>query len=263
VDGDVQGPTGVDLLLVDEEGRPVFVDVVLEVPTAIPVRVFEHMRWFEENHRLLLRAYAADGVVKVENPVLVFVASRFPASVLSAVRSMPGMPVRLVRAEFFLIDGAAEVLLEDVTPEADVRVSAPVTRRVDDMAGSGADPASVIESDAVRALLSLFRSGVDGLDGRMAVTESDDSITFGVGGSRLAEVAVSPGSFTVSPGDGLGNPIVVSDRVSLERAMNAVVSLFVREGQESGGNGQGGGVDLSAEERATLAEVWDGARSSG
>ena len=264
VDSDVQGPTGVDLLLVDDEGRPVFVDVLLSDAAAIPTRVFEHTRWLRENRRLLLRAYANEGLVRIEDPVFVFVGSRFPSSVLAAVGSMPEVPVRLVRAEFFLIDGAAEVLLEDVTPAEADRISVEVARRTSDMRAAESDPRNVIESEAVRALLALFRSGVDGLDGRMTARDMDDRICFTIGDQQLAEVVVSPGSFTVSPGDGLSNPIVVSDRVSLERALNSVVSLFVRDEQAGGGgNGQDGGVELSDNERAVLSEIWNGAGVPG
>ncbi len=258
VDADIQGPTGVDLLLVDDDGRPVFVDVVLDSAGEVPTRIFDHTRWYEQNRRLFLKAYTNDGVVRIEDPVFVFVASRFPASVLEVVRAMPDVPVRLVRAEYFLIDGTAEVLLEDVTPSAQERISTSVARRTDDMsAGSEAAPRDIIESAAVRTLLALFRSGVDGLDGRIATTESDEGISFRMGDRRLADVAVSPGSFTVSPGDGLINPIVVSDRVSLERALNSVVSLFVREERPSdGGNGRGSDVKLADGEESVLSEVW-------
>jgi hypothetical protein len=195
VDADVQGPTGVDLLLVDDDGRPVFVDVVLDSAGEVPTRIFDHTRWYEQNRRLFLRAYTNDGVVRIEDPVFVFVASRFPASVLEVVRAMPDVPVRLVRAEYFLIDGAAEVLLEDVTPSVQERISTSVARRTDDMsAGGESTPRDIIESDAVRALLALFRSGVDGLDGRIATTESDEGISFRMDDRRLADVAVSPGS---------------------------------------------------------------------
>ena len=258
VDADVQGPTGVDLLLVDDDGRPVFIDVVLDGAGDIPTRIFDHARWYEQNRRLFLKAYANDGVVRIEDPVFVFVGSRFPASVLEAIRAMPGVPVRLVRAEYFLIDGAAEVLLEDVTPSVQERVSTSVARRTDDMSVGGESRSrNVIESEAVRTLLALFRSGVDGLDGRIATAESDGRISFSMGERRLAEVAVSPGSFTVSPGDGLINPIVVSDRVSLERALNSVVSLFVREERTAdGGNGQGPDAELTDDERSALSDIW-------
>ncbi len=258
VDADMQGPTGVDLLLVDDDGRPVFVDVVLDSAGDVPTRIFDHTRWYEQSRRLFLKAYTSDGVVRTEDPVFVFVASRFPASVLEVVRAMPDVPVRLVRAEYFLIDGAAEVLLEDVTPSVQERISTSVARRTNDMcAGGEAAPGDIIESDAVRTLLALFRSGVDGLDGRIAATESDGGISFRVGDRRLADVAVSPGSFTVSPGDGLINPIVVSDRVSLERALNSVVSLFVREERpRDGGNGQGSDVALADDEQSVLSEIW-------
>jgi hypothetical protein len=263
-DADVQGPTGVDLLLVDDDGRPVFVDIVLESAGEVPTRIFDHTRWFEQNRRLLLKAYAEEGVVRIENPVFVFVGSRFPASVLAAVAAMSGIQVRLVRAESFLIDGAAEILLEDVTPSASKAVSTPVARRADEMSGGEAKSRMVIESETVRALLALFRSGVDGLDGRIIVREASDRISFAVGGRGLAEVVLSPGSFTVSPGDGLVNPIVVSDRVSLERALNAVVSLFVREERSGdGGNGRGGAADLADDEREALAEIWAGGAHAG
>jgi hypothetical protein len=224
----------------------------------VPIRIFDHTRWYEQNRRLFLKAYANDGVVRIEDPVFVFVASRFPASVLEVIRAMPDVPVRLVRAEYFLIDGAAEVLLEDVTPSVQERISTSVARRTDDMsAGREATPRDIIESDAVRTLLALFRSGVDGLDGRIATTESDEGISFRMGDRRLADVAVSPGSFTVSPGDGLINPIVVSDRVSLERALNSVVSLFVREERPSdGGNGRGSDVELADDEQSVLSDIW-------
>ncbi len=258
VDADVQGPTGVDLLFVDDDGRPVFVDVVLDSAGEVPTRIFDHTRWYEQNRRLFLKAYTNDGVVRIEDPVFVFVASRFPASVLEVVRAMPDVPVQLVRAEYFLIDGAAEVLLEDVTPSVQERISTSVARRTDDVsAGGESTPRDIIESDAVRTLLALFRSGVDGLDGRIATTESDEGISFRMGDRRLADVAVSPGSFTVSPGDGLINPIVVSDRVSLERALNSVVSLFVREERpRDGGNGQGSDVELADDERLVLSDIW-------
>ncbi|MCK4915666.1 MAG: hypothetical protein KAS89_05815, partial [Candidatus Eisenbacteria sp.] len=200
VDADVRGPTGVDLLLVDDDGRPVFVDVVLDSAGEVPTRIFDHTRWYEQNRRLFLKAYTNDGVVRIEDPVFVFVASRFPASVLEVVRAMPDVPVRLVRAEYFLIDGAAEVLLEDMTPSVQERISTSVARRTDDVsAGGESTPRDIIESDAVRTLLALFTSGVDGLDGRIATTESDEGISFRMGDRRLADVAVSPGSFTVSP----------------------------------------------------------------
>jgi len=128
VDADMQGPTGVDLLFVDDDGRPVFVDVVLDSAGEVPTRIFDHTRWYEQNRRLFLKAYTNDGVVRIEDPVFVFVASRFPASVLDVVRAMPEVPVRLVRAEYFLIDGAAEVLLEDVTPSVQARISTSVAR---------------------------------------------------------------------------------------------------------------------------------------
>ena len=258
VDADVRGPTGVDLLLVDDDGRPVFVDVVLDSAGEVPTRIFDHTRWYEQNRRLFLKAYTNDGVVRIEDPVFVFVASRFPASVLEVVRAMPDVPVRLVRAEYFLIDGAAEVLLEDVTPSVQERISTSVARRTDDVsAGGESTPRDIIESDAVRTLLALFTSGVDGLDGRIATTESDEGISFRMGDRRLADVAVSPGSFTVSPGDSLINPIVVSDRVSLERALNSVVSLFVREERpRDGGNGQGSDVELADDERLVLSDIW-------
>ena len=258
VDADVQGPTGVDLLFVDDDGRPVFVDVVLDSAGEVPTRIFDHTRWYEQNRRLFLKAYTNDGVVRIEDPVFVFVASRFPASVLEVVRAMPDVPVQLVRAEYFLIDGAAEVLLEDVTPSVQERISTSVARRTDDVsAGGESTPRDIIESDAVRTLLALFRSGVDGLDGRIATTESDEGISFRMGDRRLADVAVSPGSFTVSPGDGLINPIVVSDRVSLERALNSVVSLFVREERPmDGGNGRGSDVELANDERLVLSDIW-------
>ena len=258
VDADMQGPTGVDLLFVDDDGRPVFVDVVLDSAGEVPTRIFDHTRWYEQNRRLFLKAYTSDGVVRIEDPVFVFVASRFPASVLAVVRAMPDVPVRLVRAEYFLIDGAAEVLLEDVTPSVQERITTSVARRTDDMsAGDKTATRDIIESDAVRTLLALFRSGVDGLDGRIATTESDEGISFRMGDRRLADVAVSPGSFTVSPGDGLINPIVVSDRVSLERALNSVVSLFVREERpRDGGNGRGSDVELADDEQAMLSDIW-------
>lgn len=258
VDADMQGPTGVDLLFVDDDGRPVFVDVVLDSAGEVPTRIFDHTRWYEQNRRLFLKAYTNDGVVRIEDPVFVFVASRFPASVLEVVRAMPEVPVRLVRAEYFLIDGAAEVLLEDVTPSVQARISTSVARRTDEMsAGGEATLRDIIESDAVRTLLALFRSGVDGLDGRIATTESDGGISFHMDDRRLADVVVSPGSFTVSPGDGLINPIVVSDRVSLERALNSVVSLFVREGRpRDGGNGRGSDVELADDEQSVLSDIW-------
>jgi hypothetical protein len=254
----------VDLLLVDDDGRPVFVDVVLDGHAAVPTRVFEHTRWFEQNRRLFLKAYTADGVVRVEDPLVVFVSSAFPDAVRAAVGALVCPPVRLVRAEYFLIDGAAELLLEDVTPPGGERVSTAVARRTDDMTARDAAGRNAIESDALRALLALFTSGVDGLDGRITTVETGDRISMRLGERRLAEVMLSPASFTVHPGDATANPMVVSDRVSLERALNAVVSLFVREETTGGGgNGRGSSADISDEERRALAEIWGGGVDTG
>lgn len=264
IDADAQGPTGVDLILVDEDGRPIFVDIILEGVAGVPSRVFEHASWFEQNRQLFLRAYSRDGIVRSEDPIFVFIACDFPEPVIAAVAALSGVSVRLLGAEYYLVDGSYEILLDDITPGDEKPVSRSVVRRTDDM-GGGADssPRDKIESEAGRALLALFRSGVDGLDGRIGVRESDDRMTFQLEDRKLADVTVSPGSFTVSPGDGLTNPIVVSDRISLERALNAVVSLFVREGVEAsggdmpGGNGGANSPELSDEEREELGRIWD------
>ncbi|MBN2564980.1 MAG: hypothetical protein JXB46_04650 [Candidatus Eisenbacteria bacterium] len=261
VDADARGPTGVDLVVADEEGRPVFVDVVLDDPRTIPSRAFEHLRWFEDNRRLFLRAYSRDGVVRTEDPVFVFVSEEIPDPVLAAVGSMDGVPVRLISAECYSVLGEIEILLEDVTPES----AGGARRQSGDGNGTSTRDASRpherIESQPVRGLLGLFTSGVDGLDGRIEATETRDRISFTLGERVLAEVGVSPASFTVSPGDSLVNPIVVSDRVSLERALNAVVSLFVREEATVPEVGVPDGT-LTDQERAALAEIW-GAGVSG
>jgi len=257
VDGDAQGSTGVDLVLVDETGRPVFVDVLSGDTASLPARVFDHLEWVERNRRLFLRAYSGDGVVKAEDPVFVFVAGEFPRSIVRAVGALSGVSVKLVRAEHFLIDGEGELVLEEVPVSGGPEVSPVVVRKTGEASGgapSGLEEA--IESDSVRALLALFRSGVDGLDGRIAVSESDGGITFELEGRRLAHVTVSPGSFTVTAGERQTNPIVVSDRVSLERALNAVVSLFVREEKASPGETVSGEPKLDEGERAELASIW-------
>jgi hypothetical protein len=61
--------------------------------------------------------------------------------------------------------------------------------------------------------------------------------------------------YTVATGDPSLNPIVVSDRVSLERALNAVISFFVREGQESG-NGGDVAADEDGQQRDELQRIW-------
>lgn len=257
VDADAQGSTGIDLLLVDEEGRPVFVDIMPEGAAGIPARVFDHLGWMEENRRLFLRAYARDGVVNAEEPELVFVAGRFSESVLRAVRAMPGIRVRLVRAEYLLIDGVGELLLEDVTEAADSRPASARAGRTD-----GPRAAILprledgIDSPPVRTLLALFKSGVDGLDPRIVETASNGGVTFELQGRPLARVSVSPGSFTVSTGGGRSNPIVVSDRVSLERALHAVVSQFVRDERSGSAAGSGAAADLTEKERVELAGIW-------
>jgi len=50
---------------------------------------------------------------------------------------------------------------------------------------------------------------------------------------------------------------VVSDRVSLERALNSVVSLFVREERpRDGGNGRSSDVELADDEQSVLSDIW-------
>jgi hypothetical protein len=265
VDPDAQGQTGVDLLLADEAGRPVFVDVVAGGGD-VPTRIFEHTDWLERNRRLFARAYANAGVVKPEEPRFVFVAEGFPPAAARAVGALDGVSVKLVRAESFLVDGQLELLLEDVR-HAPRRQGERPPARADDGGGGAGKPGRVaeIQSEEVRTLLALFKSGVDGLDGRVRERQANGGIAFDLDGRTLAFVSVSPVSFTVSPGDRLANPIVVSDRVSLERAMNAVVSLFVREeaGAPGGSGEEPAAVDLSEEERAKLAAVWGGGIPGG
>ncbi len=280
IDADAQGATGVDILMVGEGGRPVFVDVVSGDAESVPARVFEHLAWIEENGRLFMRAYARDGIQEMDRPEIVFVAGGFPRGVLRALSVLSGMRVRLVRAEHFIIDGESELMLEEVAstddPAGEAAASASPRREAPlAAAGSGAvETDSVlgvpvrlkdeIESESVLTLLKLFRSGVDGLDGRVVETQSDGGVAFELAGRPLARVSVSPGSFTVTPGDHVANPIVVSDRVSLERALNSVVSLFVREeGPEHGVAGDSAADGLDENERAELVGIWGSGLSGG
>jgi hypothetical protein len=259
VDGDARGPTGVDLVMADEDGRPLFVDLVGDWAAMIPVRAAEHRRWFKDNARLFLRAYSRDGVVRTEEPVFVFVSDSFPAEVQEVVSALDGLTIRLIRVECYAVDGETELLLEDVTPA--MQAAGRRQRAVEPERGvSGTRCEDRIESQQVRELLRLFSSGVDGLDGRVDAIESGDRIRFSVGERALAEVSVSQGSFTVAPGDSLVNPVVVSDRVSLERALNAVVSMFVREGLPAASHEKPAVAhreqELKEEERAELAAIW-------
>ena len=265
VDPDAQGQSGVDVLLVDEAGRPVFIDIVTGSGNDVPTRVFDHIEWLERNRRLFARAYAGGGVVRPEEPRFVFVAAGFSPAVVRAVGAIDGVSVRLVRAESFLVDGEAALLLEDVPVGPRRQGERPPAQSE---GGGGGEPrgrAVEIQSEEVRTLLALFRSGVDGLDGRVRERQANGGLSFDLDGRTLAFVSVSPVSFTVSPGDRLANPIVVSDRVSLERAMNAVVSLFVREhvAIPDGASTEGEEVGLPEDERAELAAVWGAGITGG
>lgn len=256
VDDDAQGPTGIDLILADEDGSPVLIDILPGDAGAVPTRLFEHIEWMESNARLIQRAYAASGIVRVEHPVFVFVAPGFPDAVVRAIAAVSDASVSLVRATPFLVDGRPELLLDRVQYRAPRVMSRAVERRTQELdSEAGSSFESKIESDGVRALFSLFKSGVDGLDGRIAARDSNGGMVFELDGRRLAAVGVSPGSFTVATGDPSLNPIVVSDRASLERALNAVISFFVREGQE-GGNGSAPAVDPAQQEREELRRIW-------
>jgi hypothetical protein len=270
VDADAQGPTGVDLIVANDEGSPVFVDIVLDRAQEVPTLIFDHLDWVERNSRLFLKAYASDGISKADEPGFVFVADEFPPGVVRAVGAMQGIDVRLIRAEYLLVDGSGDVLLTDVTPDAAGTAADIVVRRP---GGDGGAPPTRsdesssgrrIESNAVRTLMALFTSGVDGLDARITQVETDSGTVFALGERTLARVAVSPGSFTVSPGDRNENPIVVSDRVSLERALNAVVSLFVRDGGTQGESAtEAATVELPEEEKAELASIWESVAAQG
>jgi hypothetical protein len=308
VDADAQGSTGVDLLMVDGLGRPVFVDVVTEDAASVLARVFEHLAWIAENKRLFLRAYAGDGVSDEGTPSIVFVGERYSRGVVDGLTRLSGLSVRLMRAEYLIIDGEGELLLEEVASTGDAGEDRPSVGMADERSGrivdvsprtAVEDPAPAvavedsipslvleqpprpdareepshptpeqdassssrlgtgIESESALGLLKLFTSGVDGLDGRIIETESNGGAVFELHGRRLAGVSVSPGSFTVTPGDRVGNPIVVSDRVSLERALNAVVSLFVREGRpESDSDSSSAEDTLDSSERSELVGIW-------
>ncbi len=256
VDDDAQGPTGIDLILVDEDGSPVLIDIVGGDTSAVPTRLYEHLEWVEANARLFQRAYAASGIVRAEKPLFVFVARAFPEAVVRAIAAVGDVSVELVRATPFLVDGVPELLLERVEYHAPQTTSRAVARRTPEFDAETASPfESKIESEGVRALFSLFKSGIDGLDGRIAAQDSNGGMVFELDGRRLAAVGVSPGSFTVATGDQSLNPVVVSDRVSLERALNAVISFFVREGQENG-NGSDSSADAPDEEREELRRIW-------
>ena len=270
VDADAQGPTGVDLIVADDEGSPVFVDIVLGRAQEVPTLIFDHLDWFETNRRLFLKAYASDGISKANEPGFVFVADEFPSGVVRAVGAMQGIDVRLVCAEYLLVDGTGDVLLTDVTPDTAEADAAVVIKRPGGDGGprptrSGESSGGRrIESNAVRTLLALFSSGVDGLDAKITQEESDSRTVFALGERILARVAISPGSFTVSPGDRNENPIVVSDRVSLERALNAVVSLFVRDGAaQAETTSEAAPIELPEEEKAELASIWESVAAQG
>jgi hypothetical protein len=259
VDPDARGATGVDLILADASGRPILVDIVAGNEGEVPTRVFEHADWLERNRRLFGRAYAAAGVVRPEEPELVFVAAGFPRAVARAVGSMDGCSVRLIRADLFLVGGEPELLLEEVPrgPRRQGERAQPGR----DQGGNGGGVSSrapEIQSQEVQSLLALLKSGIDGLDGRVREREANGGVAFELDGRPLAFVSTSPVSFTVSPGDRLASPIVVSDRVSLERALNAVVSLYVREHMAAPDVGAGGveAAGVSEEERAELRAVW-------
>jgi len=260
VDADCQGPTGIDLVFTNEAGRPIVLDIVNDDPRLVPGRIFEHLEWLERNRRLFLRAYSGDGVVNAESPLFVFVAGSWPKGVVRAVSGIRGAEVRLYRAEHFLVDGSGELLLEEVSTPGAAGPSPGVARRSEELNGGGTgDVERRIEIESVRTLFALFRSGVDGLDGRISEDRRDGGLVFTLGDTVLAGVTVSPGSFTVSPGDPVANPVVVSDRVSLERALNAVVSLFVRERQSAAVEPATGArlpVDIGDDERAELDRIW-------
>jgi hypothetical protein len=265
VDADAQGPTGIDMVLVDEAGRPVLVDVVADAPETVPARVFEHLEWLEQTRRLFLRAYSGDGVVKAEEPVLVFLAPSFPLSVRRAVAACGDAKVKLIAVETFIVDGLAEVCCEEVAAPQPRRLMPATVRRAREMADASEPGLGwQVQSEGVRALFALFKSGIDGLDGRIATRESNGGLVFSLGDRSLAAVSASPGSFTVSVSDPVSSPIVVSDRVSLERALNAVVSAFVREGQGDGGDdGNGRDGELDATMTDELARIWGGGVGRG
>ncbi len=256
VDDDAQGPTGIDLILAGEDGSPVLIDIVGGDANVVPTRLYEHLDWMEANARLFQRAYAGSGLVRVEHPLFVFVASSFPEAVMRAVSAVEDVSVELVRATPFLVDSKPELLLERVEYHPQATTTRAVARRAQELETESGSPFETrIESEGVRSLFSLFKSGVDGLDGRIQAVEHAGGVVFELEGRRLAAVGVSPGSFTVATGDPSLNPIVVSDRVSLERALNAVISFFVREGQESG-NGEDAVADEADQERDELRRIW-------
>ncbi len=260
VDADAQGPTGIDMVLADDAGRPILVDIVLDAPTEIPTRVFDHLEWLEQTRRLFLRAYSRDGVVKTEEPVLVFMAEVFSPAVMKAVSCCPDAEIRLIKVEHFVIDGIGEVCCEEVSRARD---AAPEP-------GRGAEN----ERDRRRLRVRLRRQ--DRVRRRPRALRAlqvrhrrprrqhlhqglERRHLFELGQRPLAVVSTSPGSFTVSLGDPVANPIVVSDRVSLERALNAVVSSFVREGEGAGSDdGNGHATSLDDGTTAELARIWGG-----
>jgi len=261
VDDDARGPSGVDVVLADGEGRAFLLDVVVGQEREVPVRAADHRAWLASTGRLFMKAYGRDGVVGSDDPIVAFICGELAQSVVEAVSAMADENVRLYVAEAFRVDGEDAISLRDVTPRVVPRVaSAPSEMDVPEReAGGDGEPApGGIRSESVRGLFELFRSGVDGLDGRIEASEEDDSMEFTLMKRPLAHVDWSPDSFTVTVGKGRSNPIVVSDRVSLERALNAVVSYFVREEEPSA---PGLSEDVSEEERAELAAVWGGASS--
>ncbi len=88
-------PDGIDLILADASGNPVFIHFLETLPEIIPYRILHLLSWLEQNEILFRKAYSRDGIHRTAGPTFIFFAPSFPQVVVDAIVALGKARIRL------------------------------------------------------------------------------------------------------------------------------------------------------------------------
>lgn len=111
VDDKAQDVCGADMVLAEAAGNPVFLNILWRDPLQMPFKMLDHLARLARRPGLFLRAYGREGIMRLDDPLFIFVLPSYPAELLKAVAGIKWARVRLYHAQPVVLDGTKGVLL--------------------------------------------------------------------------------------------------------------------------------------------------------